>query len=331
MVRRLLIFILLFLPCVLCLTSCDLFVAVFSLSPFPAYLSQAVASVDMREEVEKFLGDEYDHWWSDVFFVADASGAQGVFLIVRKDSGGQWIYAFDTSLELISKDYMDYYSDLHLVDKSGIFVVGNIGFDPITLASYGWIDTNAGGRFAFSNGTYNMELESYFNTDPTEQSVLTVRYGDWPLPWPPDTPLPAETTIRSGEKFWLRGLGYDASLGLVYLFLFNEDSRYLQVVETNSTEYPASLKSEILDPVNYISSPPIYDVEDRYFCYTRKGFVGSARRRGFYQLLNIEGEVLKRFYIGTDDDRGFDFDIDGEYYYVFNRSNFRLYKANTGF
>jgi hypothetical protein len=322
MVKRL-VFILFILPCLFCLTTCDLLVTVLSMSPFPGYLSQAVASVDMRDEVEPFIGDDGRYWWADIFVIEKSPDIEGVFLVVHKDFGGQWVYAFDTSLDLKDKYYMDDHSELHLVDNNGNFVVGNIAFDPVTLTSLGPIDTNAGGRFTFSDGTDNMELDSYYS-DVDAKSVLTVRYGNWPLPWPPN----AEATIRSYEKLWLRGLGYDSERGLVYLFLFSEDGRYLKVVETSIGDYP-TLTSDILD--YYTSSPPIDDVEEYYFDYTRKGFIGATRQRGYYKLFNLQGDVLKQFNLGIDDDRGFDFDISGEYYYVFDKDTYRLYKAKTGF
>ena len=79
-------------------------------------------------------------------------------------------------------------------------------------------------------------------------------------------------------------------------------------------------------------SPRISNIEDRdEVFYTRKGVVAGTRTRGRYKLLSLEGNVIKTFYITQDEETPFDFDIDGEYYYIFDQQNMRLYKARTGF
>jgi hypothetical protein len=329
MVKRVPVVILVVLTCLVCLTTCDLLVTVLSLSPFPGYLAQAVASVDMWEEVEKFLGEDPENWGSEVYVLRDSSGAEGVFLIVHRYSGGQWVYAFNTSLELVSKAYLDYNTNVHLVGPgpppSGpiSFVVGNISFDPATLLVAGQVETGAG-EYALYNGSQAMDLWSYYD-DAYYQSTLDVRYySDWPL----YSGTTTSTPITTGDNVELRGLTHDIEKDLVFLFFYNRDSEYVQVSEIQSSDFP-SLTPPILS--YYPATPPIDRVEDRYFCSTRKGFVASARTRGFFLRFNLAGDELQRFYIGLEDDRGIDFDIEGEYYYVFNRSNYRLYKARTGF
>jgi hypothetical protein len=331
MVKRVPIVILIVLTCLVCLTTCDLLVTVLSLSPFPGYLAQAVASVDMWEEVEKFLGEDPENWGSEVYVLRDTSGAEGVFLIVHKYPGGQWVYAFNTSLELISKAYLDYNTNVHLVAVVPApisFVVGNISFDPASLAVNGPIDTGAG-EYTFSYGSNNMDLWSHYD-DGTGESFLEIRYYDgWPLSSPSATTAPS--VLIGGNDVELWGLTHDIEAGLVFLFFYNHEGEYVQVSEVPSPEFPnfPSLTSQILS--DYPTSPPVDRVKDRFFCSTRKGFVASARTRGFFLRFNLAGDELQRFYIGVEDDRGIDFDIEGEYYYVFNRSNYRLYKANTGF
>jgi hypothetical protein len=330
MVKRL-VFILLILPCLFCLTTCDLFVALLSLSPFPGYLSQAVASVDMREEVESFLGNDYDHWWYDVFVLEDySSGAQGVFLVVQKNTGGQWVYAFNTSLELKDKAFRSDYSDTHLLDQyiaPSRFIVGNIAFDPASLASIGEVWTNAG-RFAFSNGSYNFGLHSYYDGISIFEYVLEIRYfGGWPL----DDANKYARIIRIGDNLELRGLGYDPVADMTYLFFYRWESERLRVAAIpGATFNPApGVADDILNI--YPASPDIDFRRGEYFQYTRKGLIGEANQRGFFVRFNLAGDKVQQFYVGVDDHQGIDFDINGEYYYVFDRNTFRLYKAKTGF
>lgn len=327
MVKRLLV-ILLILTCVLGLTTCDLVVALASLSPFPGYLAQAVASVDMQKEVEEFLGEDPENWGSEVYALRDAGGAEGIFLILHKYSGGQWVYAFDTSLALISKAYLDYNNNVHLVGpgplSSESFVVGNIAFDPATLLVDGQVETGAG-EYALYNGSQAMDMWSYFDGG-TGECFLDVRYNTG---WPLYSGMNASTLITTGEDFELRGLTHDTESNLVFLFFYNRERNYVQVSEIlSSSDFP-SLTSPILS--SYSNSRPIDRVEDRFFCYTRKGLIASARQRGFFVRFNLAGDELQRLYIGIEGDREMDFDVLGEYYYVFNRSNYRLYKAATGF
>ena len=55
MVKRFRFVLLLVTPLLASLTACQVFVELFSLSPFPGYLAQAVASVDLSTEIEKYL------------------------------------------------------------------------------------------------------------------------------------------------------------------------------------------------------------------------------------------------------------------------------------
>ena len=41
--------------------------------------------------------------------------------------------------------------------------------------------------------------------------------------------------------------------------------------------------------------------------------------------------MIKSFYITADERTPIDFDIDGEYYYLFDEQTMRLHKAGTGF
>jgi hypothetical protein len=140
----------------------------------------------------------------------------------------------------------------------------------------------------------------------------------------------------------LRGIGYDPQVfdpdplvpgNPVYLFLYgwesDNDKEFLQIVWT-----PASHYSTLSNPVNsnYPVQPRVYDVRgDGEVFYTRKGVVAETHNRGRYYLLTLGGQIKKQIQISSDDEIPLDFDIDGDYYYVFDEHNYRLYKANTGF
>jgi len=347
MVKRLLIFILLIITCLLCLTTCDLFVALFSLSPFPGYLAQAVASVDMREDIERFLGDDYVDWESDVYVLRNSIREQ-VFLVVRRDPGPQMIYVFDTSLNLIVTHRVENHRRIGLVEAAGApqnFVVGGGRFDGSDLSimnlpedPYPPIFDDTWHKFTFAHGGRNYIVWSDFDQLGCTEYLDSWAFND-----------SGNTIIETGQDRRLVGLGYekdipDPVLGTaftVYLFVFGWDSfdnngdDFLYIIRTNASSYPGPIvPGDLVSNIspNAHASQRIENVNDnRPVYYTRKGVVAETRNRGTFRLLDLEGEVKKSFFITSDERTPFDFDIDGKYYYIFDRRNFRLYKAATGF
>ncbi len=335
MVKRLLILLLIILSTLLCLSGCDLVVTILTLSPFPGYLSQAVASVDLTGEIEQFIGAGGELWQNDIHVLKnDSTGREYVFLIIRRDPGGQRVYAFDTSLELITKGEIDFHSNLSLVDANDDFVVGDVRFygDPLTSQAY------------YPNIGYNWDHYAFgvagsnYLLNTTGSDISYIRFSNtWTSPSYPATPLGAPTEMR------LQGIGYDPQVldphtsvpgNPVYLFLHggeqDKDEGFLQIVWTPASHYSTTLLSPVFS--NYPVQPRVDGVRgDSEVFYTRKGVVAQTRTRGRYYLLTLNGEIKKRFQISSEDEIPLDFDIDGDYYYVFDEGNFRLYKANTGF
>ena len=338
MVKRLLILLLIILPTLLCLSGCDLLVTILTLSPFPGYLSQAVASVDLTGEIEKYIGAGGELWQNDIHVLKnDSTGREYVFLIIRRDPGGQRVYAFDTSLKLITQGETDFHSNLNLVDANGDFVVGHVRFygDPLSsqayypdpeIIGYNWdhaFGVVAGSNYLLNSTSFDISYNRFSNT--------------WTSPSYPSTPLGAPTEMR------LKGIGYDPQVfdphldvpgNPVYLFLHggeqDKDEGFLQIVWTPASHYSTSLTNPVYG--SYPVQPRVYDVRgDSDVYYTRKGVVAQTRTRGRYYLLTLDGEIQKQIQISSDDEIPLDFDIDGDYYYIFDEGNYRLYKANTGF
>jgi len=353
MVKRLLQ-ILILLPFLLCLSTCDLITALFSMSPFPGYLAQTVATTDMKAPVTEFLGDDYIHWESDVYVLRNPGGREAVFLVVRRDPGGQTVYAFDTSLNLEISQKVDNHNRLHLIEATtGDFVVGDVRFsegplpeDPLVVDStpYPGLGMDFWDRQTFAYSGRNYAVWSSFDW------LYCDEYND---SWVWLSPT-GGASIDQGEERRLVGLGYEpdfstyedpilgAGITPVYLFVFGWDDSgwdegFLYIIRTAAGEYPNPSYSIDLVADGLPTgkcSPKIRNVEDRYpVFYTRKGVVASTRTRGTFQLLQLDGQRIKNFYITSDDDdeTSFDFDINGEYYYLFNENNLRLYKAATGF
>jgi hypothetical protein len=349
MVRGAPLAILIFVALALILTGCDLVLAIFSMSPFPGYLSQAVDVVDMRSEVVEFLGDDDLRWESDVHVLRN-SISEHVFLVVRKDPGGQIVYAFDTSLNLEASETVMYHSRIHLVEAvTEDFVVGDVRFsepsvpgDPLVASSpYPSLGMDLWDKQMFAHASGNYIAWSSFDQlycDQYDDGWAYLNGGS--------------VIILGGEELKLLGLGYepvlaDPILGTgitpVYLFVHGWDRDggreygFLYVIRTSADDYPNLGSTVTADLVNDglptgRTSGRIRNVDDDHpVFYTRKGVVAQTRMRGTFQLLQLNGERIKSFYVTSDEEASFDFDIDGQYYYLFDQQTLRLYKAETGF
>ncbi len=350
MVKRLLLLLLIIVVFALSLTTCDLFVAVFSMSPFPGYLSQAVASVYMGHDIEQFLGENYTDWESDVYVLRNST-SEYVFLVVRRNPGGQIVYAFDTSLDLEVSETVSEQNRLHLAEAdTGDFVVGRVRFsgDPLT-ASYPYPTDNidAWDKQMFAHNGNNYIVWSGF--DGSHSYLYADEYSS---AW--GSPSNSTTTVEEYAERRLVGLGYEpdttnfgdpvlgAGITPVYLFIHGRsedggrEERFLHIIRSDAGAYSGSLVAAPADlftgsPAGYVSEK-IENIDDEYpVFYTRKGIVAGTDRRGTFQLLKLNGQKIKSFYITPDERTPIDFDIDGEYYYLFDEQTMRLYKAKTGF
>jgi hypothetical protein len=313
-------------------------ITVFSLSPFPGYLSQAVTSVDMREEIEGFLGKNYIRWDSDVYVLKNTAEAEYVFVVVRKEPGGQCIFRFDTDLALQSKAVVDRRSNLHLVDAFNDFVVGHVIFDDLMEAPPDTVTLGSLGSEwdcpAFSYGSENYILYS---------GGTNINYTPYTNTWSSGSPKTA--IIGSPSDRQLVGIGYDWKLSGIHplvpgapVFLFlhgrepDNDDEFLEIAWTPASDYStSSLQDDFYS--NYFVSSRVYRVRKwNSVYYTQKGVVAQTHDRGRYYLLTLDGQIIKDMRItGNDEEVPIDFDIDGEYYYLLDTNNLRLYKAAAGF
>ena len=332
MVKKTIIHLLLVLPFLLVLTSCDLLVELFSLSPFPGYLAQAVDAVDISGQISDFLDDEKDDWWSELFVLRRPSDKKDfVFLIVKKGYGGQRVYAFDDSVELKSYATIDHHNEIHLVEADGRFFVGDVHFDSVTLSpspdnKYLW-----GHAFSNTAGTRN-----YLITGDGQQCLFEERNpGDWSTTGASQEPY-VEFSAFGNINYNLSTIGFDPLLMEVYLFFYNWDEGYLRIIKTPEGDYLGGIPATggylipDLPPYPYEFSPRIYDVREEYFWYTRKGMVTGAHDDGLLYLLTFNGERIDQLRVNNDHRMVIDFDIDGEFFYYFDELNSRLYKAVTG-
>jgi hypothetical protein len=332
--------------CLLSLTTCELTVRVLSLSPFPAYLAQATESIDMTIEIETYVGGGETDWRSEVHVLRNEAGEEYVFLIVRKDFGGQRVYALDTNLNLISHASIDYHNPVSFVDANDEFVVGRVKFDtagnpvdfdsPKNQSTSTPIDIYWDDQFFSVFNSANYLLRNGYTTVPM---IDCTEYSpDWTTP----QSMPS-AELSTVSDTWLRGLGYDPVVtdpyvgpAPVYLFFAGHnpmiDEEFLQIVRTPASHYVPG--TGLASPVysNYEVSSTVYGVRGWRPCYyTRKGVVAETHDRGRFMLITLGGDVVKRFQVCREDEPALDFDIDGDFYYIFDQADMRLYKAATGF
>ena len=331
MVKKSILLLLITLVCLASLTGCKIVLEVISLSPFPGYLSQAVAAVYVGHEISGFLDLENDRWWSDVYVLRRRTDEEDfVFLVVKRDYGGQRVYAFDDSLALKSFAEVDHHNDLHLVEADGRFFVGDVHFDPDTLtATTDDPPLNLWGH-AFSGGGSNYLLWA----DGTNISIEPRSASDWSSSTPYSVSI--EDPGYGYVPYRLLGIGHEPFVTdmeisdfPVYLFFYNWEHDYVRVVKTSEGAYSPLALNDPLVPY-YPYTDEIHDVKDNFFCYTRKGFVASAHNDGLFYRLSFQGERSGRLWVSKDYDTAVDFDLAGEYFYCFDPEDLRLYKCVTG-
>jgi hypothetical protein len=259
------------------------------------------------------------------------------------------VYVFDTSLNLQFSHKISSHRRIHLVEAAGVprnFVVGggqyqgdNLDILNVPLdSSYPPIPDDTWNKYTFAHMGSN-----YIVWSEGWDLACTEYNSGWGGAFTDYTPLKIDEEVR------LAGLGYEpvlddpvlgAGIRPVYLFVFgrdgDRDGGYLYILRTDANQYPDHPGITATDMVTGLPpeqvSQKVSDVEDRRpFRYTRKGVVVEARNRGTFRLVSLGGDVIKSFFITSDERTPFDFDIDGEYYYIFNQYTFRLYKAKTGF
>jgi hypothetical protein len=328
--------------CLVSLTTCELTVRVLSLSPFPAYLAQATESIDMTIEIENYVGGGETDWRSEVHVLRNVAGNEYVFLIVRKDFGGQRVYALDTNLELISHGSFDYHYPVHFVDANDEFIVGRVKFDkagnPVDIDSPKNQSTSTPIDIYWDDQAFSLfGSANYVLRSSGTMSGPAIECTEFSPTW--TTPQSLTADLGTLYDVWLRGIGYDpvvtdpyVGVDPVYLLFIGHnpmaDEEFLQIVRTPASDYPG-----LVSPVfNYPASSIVNGVRGWRPCYyTRKGVVAETHDRGRFMLITLEGEVAKRFQVTREDEPALDFDIDGEFYYIFDEADMRLYKAATGF
>lgn len=328
MVKKAILLLLAILACTLLLAGCNIVREVLALSPFPGYLSQAVAAVDVHNEISAFLDLERDRWWSDVYVLRRRTDQEDfVFLVVRKDYGGQRIYAFDDSLELKSFADVDHHNEIHLVEADGRFFVGDVHFDPLTLAATPDALNLWGQAFSVEGGSNYLIW-----TDGTICTIEQRNASSWAASG--NYSANVEDLGYGYVSYHLIGIGHDPFIidteildHPVYLFFYSWENDYVRIVKTPQGAYPG-LSDPLVPSFPYTTE--IYDIKDHVFRYTRRGFVAAAHNDGLFYRLSFQGERIGRLWVSKDYDTAVDFDLDGEYFYCLDADNLRLYKCETG-
>ena len=190
-------------------------------------------------------------------YVLRNSTRECVFFVVRRNPGGQIIYAFDTSLNLEISAAETEHNRVHLAEAdTGDFVVGRMRFsgEPllITDTDYPANFVDAWDKQLFAHNMNNYILWSEF--DGSDSRLWAVRYNTG---W--SETGNASTIIQTGVDRRLVGLGYEpdttnfgdpvlgAGITPVYLFIHGRsddgrrEERFLYIIRSDADAHSGSL------------------------------------------------------------------------------------------
>lgn len=279
-------------------------------SPFPAYLPLVMEVADLSGKV----GGE--DWCEDCYRLFYLNGY--LFLLNNFDD----VHILDGDLKYIKKGEVGFPHE-----RLGVYSPALPGY---VFGDHYYMDDPP----AFTHNTglsYMPTSPGYYDPAVSGNGVVTLDVfwddlaGQNRLDFAGDGPafsayIPAE--------LWLDNVAFDAVKQEAYIFL-RGDRDQGEVLVADSADIAAGGPLGILGeyPFGYpLVRLPRSDY-GRYH-YTRDGFV--TRSRGTYQLCSLDsGEVLKSISGSESRRSAAAFDIDGDYFYVYDAEAKKLYKCKT--
>lgn len=298
------------------LSSCGLFTA----SLFPSYLSQVEASAELSEPIDALLNGRTNRLWTDLFVLRDTAGKEfPALLLFIEYSPDRSLYIMDSQFQpkILTYNGLD---SLHVTDASGDFVVGQIIINSSTL-SFKRADSNIlGSTHGFSDGANNYLL--WIDGALPDQLQCKVFLPGW-------------TTSGSFSALWgsssveLKKVYYDpARTGQeVILVLWDWGANQAVLAFTPAADYALFALPTIL-----ISFPSVRigNVKPEPLHYTRKGIMAHDYE-GNTVLYDFDGVTVKgklRSDYRKETQEGYD--LEGDYFFLYNVEDRILYKGKTG-
>jgi len=317
----------------------------FSVSPFPANLPFVAAFINLEDNLDSFLGDrkieEVDYLFHTIRDDSGQGSAQDVlFLILRlKDTGDNKLLVLDSNLEVIEEldngalgNLVLFNSNSALTPSGSEFVVGLEVFDGDSLEHMGNLvidfavpsppDPTAVGFSdnTIANRNYWTLIEAgglhrvyYVNND----WAVGPNFDDNDF-IDPRQPIKL-TCDRQREEVVIHFSSSNDTELVRYPFLGFDD---LDIAGTLPYPYASTFNT----PSGMIT----FEDEDnpRNSHYTRGGII-IVQEDGSMNRYDFSGNKQDEWDLDSGSDYITSFDIDGVFYYYFNFSERRLYKAHT--
>jgi hypothetical protein len=258
-----------------------------------------------------------------------------IFLTTYPKNTHGRLFIFNNSLEIVSSfDPVEcgtppcgYLDDFHMVDKTGIFIVGDYKID-IAGNIVGSVNTEA--DFGFTTGTTGADYEigTWQDSGPSPYLFYDFlgMYGD------ESNPSLTLTTTYYSYKLYLACYDYQNAMNPIILgFDADNDSEYNGQILFLSSFPPAPLPASLLEDNSipkFVVENVNTDSEYKSMFYTRDGII--VRHNSTWKLHNINtGEVTATSIAEDSHTVKTDYDLNGDYYYIFNTREKMLYKCHT--
>ena len=306
---------------------------ILALSPFPEYLSLAVTSYDLS----RYLGDP-DSSSTRLDVLYNGAGEYVFLQIDRPGSSGR-LLIFDTDLRPLkdhTRDEIPYpgsLGSLRMVDDSFRFVAGSFLFDPVTLDPAGTIDPlpadNKGFAILPGNPMGRPSRNYLFSVTSAAQSDLQIQTS---VGWAAPTSSSVKLAAPGITDLQIDGAYYGAERDELLLALRRGDTVSLYVVPSNSAAAVEFFTNAPSVPLMAIYPYlPLTDVRHGGFHLTAAGLIAHTNE-GWWEryAFEDEGKMTDRMRAPRDtlwmDDA---FSPHGDYFYVVDRREKRLYKLAT--
>jgi len=306
----------------LSLATCEL----FRMSAFPGFLSRVVVARDLGGQIDSLVDRYGDEWEGQVRVLRDAGGEDYVFVLVRV-FGSTRLITLDSDLNVLGTFDDPSLGSRAMVDASNRFVIGKVVLNNPPSSRNALSAPGGSDDPGFASGGANFVLGVDGGVSPDE-----LRYEEFDDAWtsldPPES-VPIDSVIRL-DNWNLPLVFFDpvAAGKEVILVLNNWASGIFEIVFTPAAAYESgSLTGDVVAYPSFEISA--WDIQD--ISYTRRGIVVSTWDRSLtvYDFLGVPRQGLQEE-INTRNEIRQAYDMDGEYFYYFDKTERFLYKGLTG-
>jgi hypothetical protein len=306
-------------------------------SYFPSYLSQIVQVADFNARLDADAYDNFDVFVMNNNAVRPDLNDEYIFLICRPRDGQGIIYVLDTELKEVKKhilptgDSIYNLDEFHMVSATGEFRISGytISTDGQNISAPVHRDSQYGLACDGMDWEMNTSPQSIYPEFPSR-----LYYGNV-SEFNSTDPLNYIIDDNLSNPYELQNVAVDTLPGdvtrVMLAFCREDDDRGRPAYIFLLPQFPLAVSpvtSLINNPGIKTIIKPDMDTNHTGVYYTRQGLVVS-HGMGIRKLYNFSGEELA---VSIDIDTELlreDYDLNGDFYYVFNIKEKQLYKCHT--